>query len=100
MKFNKSRSSAQKSGLVMTILLGVTISTGFSGSVQAGEISKPKAAQTRSVYLVKYWLGKDVRYSKNPSRNVVKISASEYMNSNPYVCTPSGFGRKARCRAI
>lgn len=100
MKFNKSHSLAYKSGLAMTMMLGLTILTASGVSAQAEEISKSKVTQTRSVYLVKHWFGNDVQYGKNPAGKVFKISASDYMNSNPYVCTPSGFGRKARCRAI
>ncbi|RNF36377.1 hypothetical protein A7A09_000055 [Paracoccus methylarcula] len=51
----------------------------------------------RSVYLVKYWVNDQVRYNKASSGKIVKIPASKYLSSNPYTCTPSGFGQKSRC---
>ncbi|MDX3975777.1 hypothetical protein [Shinella sp.] len=101
MKFNETLSIAQQGRrkLAPAMVLGMAISAVLGVSAQAGEIRKP-AGQTKSVYQVKYRVDNDVRYGKNPAGNVVKISAMEYMNSNIYVCTPSGFGQKARCRAI
>ncbi len=75
--------------------IGLTVSV-LSSNVQAGEIRKPKE-ETRSVYLVKYRVNNEIRYAKKSDVKVMKVSASQYMNSNSYVCTPSGFGQKARC---
>jgi hypothetical protein len=80
---------------VTATAIGLTVSV-ISLSAQAGEIRKPKE-ETRSVYLVKYRVNNEVRYAKKPVGKVMKVSASRYMSSNPYVCTPSGFGQKARC---
>ncbi|MEI5680672.1 hypothetical protein AAAK29_20435 [Mesorhizobium sp. CCNWLW179-1] len=100
MKFNKIPTIGRNNDLkrVTIASLGFAISAVFSVNAQAEEIYKPKE-QARSVYLVKSGSGSKVRYNKNPSKNVVKVSASQYMRSNPYVCTPSGFGQKARCYA-
>jgi hypothetical protein len=100
MKSNEALSQGQKGRLkwIATVAFGIAISAVLGVSAQAGETRKRE--QTKSVYLVKYRVGNDVRYGKNPGGNVVKVSVREYMNNNPYVCTPSGFGRKARCRAI
>lgn len=76
--------------------IGLTVSTVLGASAQAGESRKPKD-EIRSVYLVKYRVNNEIRYTKKPAGKVVKVSASQYRNSNPYVCTPSGFGQKARC---
>jgi hypothetical protein len=99
MKFTKSLSMARQSGVALTVMLGLAMSSVLSTGAQAEEARKPQE-QTRSVYLVKYWIGDQVRYNKNPLGKVLKVSALKYMNSSPYVCTPSGFGQKARCRAI
>jgi ABC-type transporter Mla subunit MlaD len=76
--------------------IGLAVSALLGANAQAGEMRKPKE-ETRSVYLVKYRVNNDVRYNKKPVGKVVKISTSRYLNSNSYVCTPSGFGQKARC---
>ncbi|TIP30131.1 MAG: hypothetical protein E5X67_03385 [Mesorhizobium sp.] len=76
--------------------IGLAVSVTLGANAQAGEMRKPEG-ETRSVYLVKYRVNNDVRYNKKPVGKVVKISASRYLNSNTYVCTPSGFGQKARC---
>jgi len=91
-------SVAQHSGLkwMMAAATIVAASSMFSSNAQAGELRKSKQ-EIRTVYLVKYRVNDGVRYSKNPGRKVMKISASQYRASNPYVCTPSGFGQKARC---
>lgn len=81
---------------MMTTATLLAASAVFSSNVQAGEIRKPKQ-EIRSVYLVKYRVNDGVRYAKNPGRKIMKVSASQYRASNPYVCTPSGFGQKARC---
>ncbi|MHC1551594.1 hypothetical protein [Phyllobacterium sp. K27] len=75
--------------------IGFTVSV-VSLNAQAGEIRKPKE-EIRSVYLVKYRVNDKIRYAKKSVGKVKKVSASRYRNSNPYVCTPSGFGQKARC---
>ena len=77
--------------------VGLTVATVLGASAQAGESRKPKQ-EMRSVYLVKYRVNNEIRYGKSAGK-IVKVSASQYMNSNPYVCTPSGFGQKARCFA-
>ncbi|MCT7667507.1 hypothetical protein [Shinella kummerowiae] len=91
---------AQKARLrwAVTVALGVALTAVLGAGAQAGETGRKK--QTKSVYLVKYRVGDEVRYGKNPAGNVVKITVGEYMSNNSYVCTPSGFGRKAFCRAI
>lgn len=76
--------------------IGLAVSAVLGANAQAGEMRKSKE-ETRSVYLVKYRVNNDVRYNKKPVGKVVKISASRYLNSNTYVCTPSGFGQKSRC---
>lgn len=98
MTLNKFFSNAQHNGLkwMTTAATLVAASAMLSSNAQAGEIRKPKQ-EMRSVYLVKYRVHDGVRYAKNPDGRIVKISASQYRASNPYVCTPSGFGQKARC---
>lgn len=100
MKSHETLSRGQKARLkrAATVAFGIALSAVLGVSAQAGDAGTKK--QTKSVYLVKYRVGDDVRYGKNPAGNVVKISVGEYMSNNPYVCTPSGFGRKAFCRAI
>ena len=95
MKHSKSNSIARPARAAATLVLGLAISSVLGLNAQAGEIRRSKD-QDRSVYLVKYQVGKDVRYGK-PSRKAMRVTASNYMRSNPYVCTPSGFGQKARC---
>lgn len=89
---------AKHSGLKCKVTAAAVVAASvlFSPAAQAGEIRKAKE-QVRSVYLVKYWVGNNVRYNKNPASRAAKVSASQYRASNPYVCTPSGFGQKARC---
>lgn len=81
---------------ITTAAVGVAVSAALSASAQAGENRKPKE-EIRTVYLVKYRVNNEIRYAKKSAGKVVKVSASQYMNSNSYVCTPSGFGQKARC---
>jgi hypothetical protein len=76
---------------------GLAVSAAIIASAQAGEIRKPKEEEMRSVYLVKYRANNEIQYTRKSAGKVVKVSASRYLNSNPYVCTPSGFGQKARC---
>jgi hypothetical protein len=80
-------------------LAAIAFGLGFSlvagTSAQAGEVRKSDD-ETRTVYLVKYRVNGANQYNKNPSM-VRKISFSQYLRSNPYVCTPSGFGQKSRC---
>lgn len=83
---------------VASAAIGLAVSLALHASAQAGETRTPKE-EVRSVYLVKYRVNNNVRYNKNPAGKVRKVTASRYLNSNPYVCTPSGFGRKARCYA-
>jgi site-specific DNA-adenine methylase len=73
--------------------LGFSLVAGTSA--QAGEMRKSRD-ETRTVYLVKYRVNGMVRYNKNPAM-VRKVSFFQYQQSNPYVCTPSGFGQKSRC---
>jgi hypothetical protein len=81
---------------ITTVAIGLAVSAVFGASAQAGESRKSKE-EMRSVYLVKYRVNNEIRYAKKSAGKIVKMSASQYMNSNPYVCTPSGFGQKARC---
>ena len=81
----------------MTVtVLSLAILAAFGISAEAGDAGTRNEA-TRSIYLVKYQVGGEVRYSKRPARKIVTVSAARYQNSNAYVCTPSGFGQKARC---
>jgi hypothetical protein len=98
MRLNKFLSIEHRNGLkwMMTAATLIAASAVFSSNAQAGELRKAKQ-EVRSVYLVKYRVNSDVRYAKNPGRKVIKISASQYRTSNSYICTPSGFGQKARC---
>lgn len=86
-------SSCLKSVAAVAFCLGFSLVAGTSA--QAGEVRKPRD-ETRTVYLLKYRVNGTVRYNKNPA-TVRKISFSQYLSSNPYVCTPSGFGQKSRC---
>ncbi|MGB3388763.1 MAG: hypothetical protein WBA88_12340 [Pseudaminobacter sp.] len=98
MKSEKFLSSTRCSGRkwVKSAAILIAASIGFAAHAHADDRPTPKE-QTRSVYLVKYRVDNEVRYTKNPARKVIKVSASQYRASNPYVCTPSGFGQKARC---
>lgn len=78
--------------------LGLAGATLLATGANAGDSIKADH-QIISVYLVKSGDGQQVSYNKNPRRYVVKISAAQYMKNNLYVCTPSGFGQKARCYA-
>lgn len=93
MIFSMTRQNTLK--WVVATAIGLTVSV-LSLNAQAGEIRKPKE-ETRTVYLVKYRVNNEVRYAKKPIGKIIKVSASRYMNSNQYVCTPSGFGQKSRC---
>ena len=77
--------------------VGLLILAVFGFGAQAGDARKQSKEPTRSVYLVKYYVDGEVRYAKKPVGKVVTISVLAYRNSGTYVCTPSGFGRKARC---
>lgn len=97
MKLNTFLSIVQYNGLKWVTAATVVAATAvFSSNAQAAEAGKPKQ-EVRTVYLVKYRVNDGVRYSKNPGRKIMKVSASQYRASNPYVCTPSGFGQKSRC---
>jgi len=78
------------------VALGLAVAAMLATGAQAGGARKGNPV-VRAVYLVKSGSGSQVRYNKNPGKKVINISASEYFKSNPYVCTPSGFGQKARC---
>lgn len=80
---------------VAALAFGLGLSLVAGTSAQAGEMRKSRD-ETRTVYLVKYRVNGMVRYNKNPAM-VHKISFFKYVQSNPYVCTPSGFGQKSRC---
>jgi len=80
---------------VAAAAFGLGFSLVAGTSAQAGEVRKPRD-ETRTVYLVKFRVNGVVRYNKNPAM-VRKISFSQYLSNNPYVCTPSGFGQKSRC---
>ncbi len=73
----------------------LAVSLVLGTSAQAGEVRDSKD-QTRTVYLVKYRVNGTVHYNKKPV-TVRKVSLSQYLRGNPYVCTPSGFGQKSRC---
>ncbi|SDP48613.1 hypothetical protein SAMN05428967_2342 [Phyllobacterium sp. YR620] len=81
---------------ITTAAIGLAVSVLVCTDAQAGE-NRNQTEGIRSVYLVKYRVNNEIRYAKKPARQIVKVSASQYMRSNPYVCTPSGFGQKARC---
>lgn len=98
MNHSKSNHIARHTSVATTVVLGLAIAATICLSAQAGELRRSKD-QTKSVYLVKYQVGKDVRYGK-PSSKIKKVSTSNYTKSNPYVCTPSGFGQKARCYTV
>ena len=76
--------------------IGLAATVALQSSANAEQAQKKKG-EVRSVYLAKYRVNNQVRYNKGQPKNIVKISAAEYLSSNPYVCTPSGFGRKSRC---
>jgi hypothetical protein len=78
------------------VALGLAVAAMLATGAQAGGARKGNLV-VRAVYLVKSGSGSQVRYNKNPGKKVINVSASEYIKSNPYVCTPSGFGQKARC---
>lgn len=80
---------------VAAVAFGLGLSLVAGTSAQAGEVRKSRD-ETRTVYLVKYRVNGMVRYNNNPA-TVRKISLLQYLHSNPYVCTPSGFGQKSRC---
>jgi len=86
MKFDKLLSAA----------IGVAVLAALGGTANAGDIRKPKH-EARWVHLVKYRVDDGVHYTKSPVRRVMTVSASQYRSSNSYICTPSGFGQKARC---
>jgi hypothetical protein len=92
--------TGHRSGLkwVAPAAIGLAVSLVLGTGAQAGEIRKSKE-ETRTVYLVKYRGNNTVHYNKKPVAKVRKVTLSQYLRSNPYVCTPSGFGQKARCYA-
>ncbi|UXN66727.1 hypothetical protein N8E89_19115 (plasmid) [Phyllobacterium sp. A18/5-2] len=94
MKYSLVHRNSVKS--ITTAAIGFAVFAVLGASAQAGESRKPKQ-EMRSVYLVKYRVNNEIRYAKKSAGKTVKVSASQYMNNNPYVCTPSGFGQKARC---
>src|SRR5688500_13032072 len=75
--------------------IGLAVSLVLGTSAQAGEVRRSNE-ETRTVYLVKYRVNNAVHYNKKPMK-VRKVTLSQYLRSNPYVCTPSGFGQKSRC---
>lgn len=76
--------------------IGLAATVALQGGANAEQAQKKKG-EVRSVYLAKYRVNNEIRYNKGKPKNIVKISAAEYLSGNPYVCTPSGFGRKSRC---
>ena len=80
---------------VVATAFGLTLLASFGLSAEADDNRKSKEP-TRSVYLVRYEVGGEVRYTKRPIKTVT-VTESHYRSFNAYVCTPSGFGRKARC---
>jgi dsDNA-specific endonuclease/ATPase MutS2 len=76
--------------------IGLAATVALQGSANAEQAQKKKG-EVRSVYLAKYRVNNEVRYSKGQPKNIVKISAADYLSGNSYVCTPSGFGQKSRC---
>lgn len=76
--------------------IGLAATAALQGSASA-EQTRKKKGEVRSVYLAKYRVNNEVRYNRGQPKNIVKISAAEYLGSNPFVCTPSGFGQKSRC---
>jgi hypothetical protein len=90
--------TAHRGGLkwVAPAAIGLAVSLALGTSAQAGEIRTSKE-ETLTVYLVKYRANNTVHYNKKPVGMVRKVTLSQYLRSNPYVCTPSGFGQKSRC---
>lgn len=83
-------------GWIAGVAAGITALTAFSSIAHAeGDLGTKE--KVRSVYLVKYRVNDQVRYNKASSGRIIKIPASKYLSSNPYTCTPSGFGQKSRC---
>ncbi|APY15766.1 hypothetical protein BR10RB9215_C20456 [Brucella sp. 10RB9215] len=76
--------------------IGLAASPLFTAPAQAGEARKSRE-DIRFVYLAKYRVNGDVRYSKQPRGKLMRVSVSQYRTSNSYVCTPSGFGQKSHC---
>lgn len=72
--------------------LGLSVVMAFGASSKAEEI-----APTLTVYLFKQKVDDTVHYNKNPNTHVRQLTRAQYASGNPYVCTPSGFGQKARC---
>lgn len=89
--------TAHRGGLtwVAPAAIGLAVSLVIGTNAQAGEVRRSKE-ETRTVYLVKYRVNNTVHYNKKPLK-VRKVTLSQYLRSNPYVCTPSGFGQKSRC---
>jgi hypothetical protein len=81
---------------MMVTALSLTILAAFGMGAEAGDHNRRKEPP-RSIYLAKYLVGGEIRYSKGPAGKIVTVSAAHYQNSSAYVCTPSGFGQKARC---
>ena len=81
--------------MVAALCLPILAISGMS--TEAGD-SRKSNETARSVYLVKYVVNGEVRYAKKPPRGkTVTVSDETYRKSNAFVCTPSGFGQKARC---
>lgn len=87
-------SCATRAGMGM--LVGLFAVASLTVGAQA-EQPRSNKDEVRSVYLFKVRTPHEVRYNKNPRASLVTVSAAEYLRSNSYVCTPSGFGQKGRC---
>ena len=78
--------------------IGLAVSLMLCTSAHAGDTRKAKE-ETRTVTLFKYRVNNAVYYNKKNVGKVRRVTLSQYLRSNPYVCTPSGFGQKSRCYA-
>jgi hypothetical protein len=77
-------------------VVGLFASAWLTVAAQA-EQARLKSADVRSIYHFKVITGDDVQYNHDARASRVTVSNSDYQRSNPYVCTASGFGQKARC---
>lgn len=98
MRQDALRNELYRSGLkwLAVAAAGLAMLLSMQGGAQADQARK-KNGDVRSVYLVKYTVGGEVRYNKGRPGKVLKVSAATYRSGTSYVCTPSGFGQQSRC---